>query len=406
MSSWTLPPAFGLPSAALGKRSLGDVLGEAWVPALPTASPPPEAGYGYLFEWDSYYAPRALNRLLEAGVMARAALKPSSLTTSEGVRDFGRGAVFIPFDRQTVTRETIHELVAAAAEQDGIEVHAIERGVSATGTRGIDAGGPSFAPLAAPEILLVTGPETSTYDGGEIWHLLDYRMHIPLTLRDRDELDSIDWNRYTHIVFPGGDWEGFEPAFGDRLRQWVKEGGTVVGLREAAPWLRLQTLDWSPEVPPGDIVAAETPDDGDCGPGRGHATERIAYEDMEATEVKDLLRGAIFRGDLDFTHPLGFGYDNREIFLHKNLPEVMQRPQNPFAVVIQYTQQPLYAGYASAENIEALAGTPALVAERSGAGSVVLFADNPNFRGYWYGTNKLFLNSLFFSRLFEAPSEP
>ena len=38
-------------------------------------------------------------------------------------------------------------------------------------------------------------------------------------------------------------------------------------------------------------------------------------------------------------------------------------------------------------------------------GSVILFADNPNFRGYWYGTNKLFLNALFFSRLFDAPDE-
>ena len=32
---------------------------------------------------------------------------------------------------------------------------------------------------------------------------------------------------------------------------------------------------------------------------------------------------------------------------------------------------------------------------------VVLFADNPNFRGAFYGTNKLFLNSIFFSTLFD-----
>nr|MDJ0906823.1 hypothetical protein [Woeseiaceae bacterium] len=59
----------------------------------------------------------------------------------------------------------------------------------------------------------------------------------------------------------------------------------------------------------------------------------------------------------------------------------------------------------SAENRDELAGTPALIAERSGDGAVILFADNPNFRGYWYGTNKLFMNALFFSRTFEAPEE-
>jgi hypothetical protein len=31
-----------------------------------------------------------------------------------------------------------------------------------------------------------------------------------------------------------------------------------------------------------------------------------------------------------------------------------------------------------------------------GSGRVVMFSDNPNFRATWYGTNKLFLNALFF----------
>jgi len=403
VSSWTMPPAFGLPFAALGERSLrGNVLGEAWVPPLPSAGPPPPASYGYLFEWSPYFAPRALNRLLEAGVMVRAARKPSSLTTTEGVRNFERGAMFVPFDRQTVSRDTIHDLVTAAAEQDGIKVYAVESGVSANSTEGINPGGPGFVTLRAPQILLLTGAGVSTYDSGEVWHLLDYRMHIPVTLRERDQLGSIDWNRYTHMVFPGGDWEAFEPEFGDRLRQWVKGGGTVVGLRQAAPWLRQQTLDWTEPDLTGTETNAAMPAQ-DTAPEEAVVSERISYADLQATEAKNLMGGVIFRGDLDFTHPMGFGYDNREIFLHKNVSKALSRPENPFAVVIEYTAEPLFAGYSSAENIEALAGTPALVAERSGGGSVVLFADNPNFRGYWYGNNKLFLNSLFFSTLFEAP---
>jgi hypothetical protein len=55
--------------------------------------------------------------------------------------------------------------------------------------------------------------------------------------------------------------------------------------------------------------------------------------------------------------------------------------------------------------LSALAGTPSLIAERSGEGSIILFADNPNFRGYWYGTNKLFLNAPFISKLFERLEE-
>ena len=78
---------------------------------------------------------------------------------------------------------------------------------------------------------------------------------------------------------------------------------------------------------------------------------------------------------------------------------------NPFATVIAYTDDPVYSSYVSDENRDNLAGTLALIAERSREGSVILFADNPNFRGYRYGTNKLFLNALLFSKAFDTPEE-
>ena len=35
-----------------------------------------------------------------------------------------------------------------------------------------------------------------------------------------------------------------------------------------------------------------------------------------------------------------------------------------------------------------------LVVSKVGSGIAVMFADNPNFRGAWYGTNRLFLNAI------------
>ena len=46
------------------------------------------------------------------------------------------------------------------------------------------------------------------------------------------------------IVFPSGEYEDYEPEFADRLRLWVAEGGTAIGMRSAVPWLRATTLDW------------------------------------------------------------------------------------------------------------------------------------------------------------------
>ena len=134
-------------------------------------------------------------------------------------------------------------------------------------------------------------------------------------------------------------------------------------------------------------------------------TARRPYSDKDDYEAASVIGGAIFAADLDTTHPLGFGYSDRSIYLHKNISEPVLPTENPFGTVIAYGDDPVYSGFVSDENRDALAGTPALIAERSGAGSVVLFADNPNFRGYWYGTNKLFLNAVFFSTIFDAPRE-
>jgi hypothetical protein len=46
-----------------------------------------------------------------------------------------------------------------------------------------------------------------------------------------------------------------------------------------------------------------------------------------------------------------------------------------------------------------VANSAAIILSSSGRGKVVLFADDPTYRGYWLGTSRLFINSLFFANL-------
>ena len=66
-----------------------------------------------------------------------------------------------------------------------------------------------------------------------------------------------------------------------------------------------------------------------------------------------------------------------------------------------YSDAPLLSGYASDRRVGEIKGTPMLTAERVGDGAVILFADNPNFRATYLGTEKLFLNAIFFSTAFD-----
>ncbi len=63
---------------------------------------------------------------------------------------------------------------------------------------------------------------------------------------------------------------------------------------------------------------------------------------------------------------------------------------------IKYTAQPLQAGYISKPNLELLGNTVPFKHNSMGRGNVILFTDNTNFRAFWYGTNKLLMNAVFF----------
>ncbi len=394
VSGWTVPLAFDLDHAAMGRAFRRDLLGARahaeWTPA----PVPDRASYGYVFSWDDYYAPRALYRLLAAGVKARVARTPFRAVTTQGTVDFARGAIFVPLAARAGDPERAHALVREIAQEDGIVVHALESGH--TPTAGADfGGGESFATLARPTVLLVFDGGIARYDAGEVWHLLDVRMRMPVTLVEKARLGSIDWSRYTHIVLPGGRADLPAPVR-KRLEQWIEEeGGTLIALRQGAEWAQ-KTL----------FAKAEKPAKAQAAEPKTAATppERHDYAEFPRREAEDVIGGALFESDLDITHPLGYGFHDRRIASQRNTTLVLGTPSNPYATVARYDlESPLVAGYASARREREIAGSPMLIAERRGKGSVVLFADDPNFRGVFYGTNRLFMNAIFFSRAFAAP---
>ncbi len=82
----------------------------------------------------------------------------------------------------------------------------------------------------------------------------------------------------------------------------------------------------------------------------------------------------------------------------------MEQSDNPYATPLRYTEEPLASGYISEENAEKLSGTAAIVVSSLGSGKVIAMTDNPNFRAFWYGTNKLFANAIFFGETISGAS--
>ena len=405
VSAWTLPHAFGLDWAELDAKTfsraeLGDAAGNGTLRAAELGVS--EGAAAHLFEWHHYYAPRALYRLQKAGVRARVATRPFEAETADGKRRFDFGTIVVPSGGQTVEAAEIEELFEEIAREDGIELFALTSGLT---DAGIDLGSPSMPPLEQPRPLLVVGPGVAHYQAGEIWHLLDWRFGVELPLVEARELEDLDLSAYTHVLIVGGFYRQLPRETGLALRRWVQAGGVLVTTQDASAWVEGAVLT-EPD--------AEGDDGANLDGSRGAPDEeaddspvrRARYADYERDRAEEIIGGSIVSIELDTSHPMAFGYRNRKLASFRDSTRTLTPSSNPYENVAIYSTEPRLAGWISERNRTRLSGTAAILATRLGDGAVIRYADNPAFRAYFLGTNKLYLNSLFFGGILQRTLPP
>jgi len=387
VSTWHLPSAFGLKHASLEAKALGQALGDkAEAAAFPEQPFKAESGrYAYALPWTPYFAPRALYRLLRAGVNARFATQPFTAVTDAGNVRFDYGSVIIPMSFQETAEAEILEALAAAAK-DGVRPYVVQSGLTPAG---MDLGSPSLNTLKEPKPLLLTGRGVSTYDAGELWHLLDHRFDMQVTLVDIAEFSPAMLNRYTHLLMVNGRYPDIGKDETEQIKAWIRGGGTLVAMRGAARWVNAREI-MKVEFENGDDDTKERED-----------PESVPYSDRMKLAAKRRISGTVFEAAIDRTHPMGYGFLQDRIALFRTSSMFVKATQNPFVTVARYTDDPLRSGYVSEENLNRIKGTAAVLAEAQGRGAVVLLMDNPNFRGFWRGANRLLFNALFFSNAVE-----
>ena len=82
----------------------------------------------------------------------------------------------------------------------------------------------------------------------------------------------------------------------------------------------------------------------------------------------------------------------------------MEKSKNPFATAFYYKQNPMQSGWISAQNKIAINNTAAVIVNTLGNGRIINIDNNLNFRGFWLGGTKLFMNAIFFGRNIDAAS--
>jgi hypothetical protein len=130
----------------------------------------------------------------------------------------------------------------------------------------------------------------------------------------------------------------------------------------------------------------------------------MPYADAPENIGREKLGGVFLKGNLDLTHPLNFGYINPSVSLYKNNLVWLAPSKNPYGTPVKYDGDPHIDGYISKTiRKEFLPKSAAVIVSSVGKGRVVMFADNPNFRGTAYGTNRMFLNAIFLGNHITVP---
>ncbi len=382
ITAWTFPLAFGLPYRELtASFAMGDKVNE-----LPMPKRKVEGGksdYAYLIEWNELYAPAALNELLKAGLIVKVATNKFETSIAGSNKKFDYGTLMVPVSLQKESSETVAVMLNAVVEKYRLKAYAVSSGQVNAGS---DLGSSRFAVVQQPKIAMITGPGVNATDAGEIWHLLDQRMNITASHLEPGVFNRVDINKYNSIIMVGGSYPDINK---DKLKAWVQAGGTLILTEEA--------VNWAAQAGISNVKfkRAKSPVD---------STQKLSYVDREQIEGAQRLNGAILGGEVDLSHPLAYGYNQKTVSLFKANRVFIEKSKNPYATPFYYGANPLQSGWISKENKEAIKNSAAVVVNAVGNGRVINIADNPNFRAFWLGGSKLFMNAVFFGRIIDAAS--
>ena len=386
VSAWTMPLAFDLQYSELNKSSktklkLGQRMQDAQsiVGKLHAA----DQAYAYIFDWNQYKSANVLLGLQDAGLNTKMTHKELDVNINADRQKvntiFGRGSIIVPLQNQSKSAEEIEALLADLAKENDLNIYALSTGMTETY---MTLGNPDIAALDRPNVMVIVGDGTSSYDAGEIWHIMDQRLGYPLTKMETGDVSPSSLQRYNTIVMAHG-WYGTldENQISD-ISDWVKKGNTLITIRGGTDWAAQKKLI--------DLERYK---------GKTGKSKADKYQPYEVHPVKrgaGIVGGAIFETQMDLTHPLCYGYADDILPVFHRGTNVYEPTNNPYATPMKYTSKPILSGYIPRGFDGKIANQAALTVHRLGGGRVIAFQDNPNFRGYWYGGTKQFYNAIFF----------
>ena len=399
------------------------------------------ANIAYIIPYQSDGAGALALRLLKENFRVAVATK----TLTAGGRNWTRGTFVV---RVTRNADTVHEAVVRLAKELGVNVTAVNTGYNEEGDTGV--GAENVVSLQSPKIAMVADEAVDQTSYGSIWWTLN-RYGVDFTPLTINNVKSGALKNYTVLIMPNGAASRYFGALGangiSTLKTWISGGGTLITVKGASVFAALKDvgltsakLVGSDDDKEKDKVsedeetdkrkeaeekptASPTPEKAknkrqkaepepnpaqelksDKSDGAPPALPPIASPSSKAGQLPEAIPGAIMRATVDRTTYLTYGIETDELpvllasgyffrFSKDGTNALLfeQKPKNPLTI----------SGFVWEGNTEKLLrGTAYVIDEPTGAGHIILFAEEPFFRGIFRTATRPFFNSILFNGTF------
>ena len=373
ITAWSLPYAYGIQAYAVKEKLDVSVLALA-ASKIQTV----HTNYGLIIPYTSLNAAKLMGHLLQKGVKIRYA------TTSFQYKGKTYPSGTLVILKTSNSKVDWNALTNEACLKFHIQADAVETGFM---DKGADFGSTDMHVInSAPRVVLLSGEQTSSLGAGEIWQFFDQQLNYPLTLVNVNDFSRFNLKNYQVLIVPDGNYKTLmEKATTDKLKDFVRSGGKLIALESAAE--QMAGTEWGFKLKE-DKTEDKTEDKNE------YAALKI-YGDQERNALTSSIPGAIYKVDLDSTHPLAFGYPNFYYTLKKDdtIFEFLKEGWN----VGVLKKNAYVTGFSGFKVKNKLKDGLLFGVQNLGAGSVVLMADNPMFRQFWENGKLMFCNALFFS---------
>ena len=379
ITAWSLPHAFGLETYATKDKI--EVTIDASRKTFALQQKPESKPYAYIGTWSGLNNARFAANLLQKGIKIRTASQPFDI---EG-KKYERGTMVITRGDNPSVADRFDREVTAAALLNEQELTTVTTGFS---DKGADLGSGRFDLMTKPSVALIYDDDVDNNSYGQMWCFFEQDLNISITQIKLSELGRVKLSTFNIICMTDGGYSNLDSGKLDRLKQWCTEGGRLILIGEAlAAFEDKKGFEITKFATKKDREAAEDSEN------TSNLKRRFMhFDDYERDAISDGIPGAIYKVELDNTHPLAYGM-NDYYFSLKTSGTAYQPLKSAWNVgFVDDKFKPL--GFVGNRLKQQLKSTAVFAVQGMRRGTVVYMVDNPLYRNFWYQGKFLFSNAV------------